>query len=42
MCRVTMSDTEELPPPRPYTEYNIFFQIERGEYPFLIVYSIAV
>lgn len=24
-----MSDTEELPPPRPYTEYNIFFQIER-------------
>ena len=33
MCRVTMSDTDqELPPPRPYTEYNIFFQIERGEY----------
>lgn len=25
------NNTEELPPPRPYTEYNMFFQIERGK-----------
>eukprot|EP01083_Nonionella_stella_P264880 897927_1 len=24
-----MTDADELAPPRPYTEYNIFFQIER-------------
>ena len=27
-----MSSAEDTPPPRPYTEYNIFFQIERGKY----------
>ena len=31
IIEAAMNMMEVKPPPRPYTEYNIFFQIERGE-----------
>lgn len=31
VTNMNSNNMEDLPPPRPYTEYNMFFQIERGK-----------